>query len=94
MIELFFKPKSVAVIGASGKPGKLGYVIVKNIADSDFTGEVYPVNPKSDEILGYKVYRSVTQIPGDVDLVATVILGVGSAVTTKSTSPGISVTDR
>ena len=73
MIELFFKPKSVAVIGASGTPGKLGYVIMKNIADSDFSGDVYPVNPKSDEILGYKVYRSVTEIPGDVDLVVTAL---------------------
>ena len=73
MMDLFFKPRSVAVLGASGTPGKLGYVIVKNIADSDFTGEVYPVNPKSDEILGYKVYRSVTEIPGDVDLVVTAL---------------------
>jgi acyl-CoA synthetase (NDP forming) len=73
MMDLFFKPKSVAVIGASGTPGKLGYVIVKNIADSDFAGKVYPVNPKSDEILGYKVYRSVTEIPGDVDLVVTAL---------------------
>ena len=73
MMELFFKPKSVAVIGASGTPGKLGYVIVKNIANSDFAGNVYPVNPKSDEILGYKVYRSVTEIPGDVDLVVTAL---------------------
>jgi acyl-CoA synthetase (NDP forming) len=73
MMELFFKPKSVAVLGASGTPGKLGYVIVKNIADSDFNGNVYPVNPKSDEILGYKVYHSVTEIPGDVDLVVTAL---------------------
>jgi len=73
MMELFFKPKSVAVIGASGTPGKLGYVIVKNIVDSDFAGDVYPVNPKSDEILGYKVYRSVTEIPGEVDLVVTAL---------------------
>ena len=73
MMELFFKPKSVAVIGASGTPGKLGYVILKNIADSDFAGKVYPVNPKSDEILGHKVYRSLTEIPGDVDLVVTVL---------------------
>ena len=73
MMDLFFKPRSVAVIGASGTPGKLGYVIVKNIADSDFSGEVYPVNPKSDEILGYKAYRSVTEIPGDVDLVVTAL---------------------
>jgi acyl-CoA synthetase (NDP forming) len=73
MMDVFFKPRSVAVLGASGTPGKLGYVIVKNIADSDFTGKVYPVNPKSDEILGYKVYHSVTEIPGDVDLVVTAL---------------------
>jgi len=73
MMELFFNPKSVAVIGASGTPGKLGYVIIKNIADSDFDGEVYPVNPKSDEILGYKVYRALADIPGDVDLVVTAL---------------------
>ncbi|UCC45237.1 MAG: CoA-binding protein, partial [Candidatus Zixiibacteriota bacterium] len=73
MMDLFFKPRSVAVLGASGTPGKLGHVIVKNIADSDFAGSVYPVNPKSDEILGYKVYRSVTEIPGDVDVVVTAL---------------------
>jgi len=73
LMDLFFKPRSVAVIGASGTPGKLGYVIVKNIADSDFAGAVYPVNPKSEEILGYKVYHSVTEIPGDVDLVVTAL---------------------
>lgn len=73
MMELFFKPKSVAVVGASGTPGKLGYVIIKNIADSDFSGDVFPVNPKSDEILGFKVYRSLTDIPDDVDLVVTAL---------------------
>jgi acyl-CoA synthetase (NDP forming) len=72
-MDLFFKPRSVAVLGASGTPGKLGHVILKNIADSDFAGSVYPVNPKSDEILGYNVYRSVTEIPGDVDLVITAL---------------------
>ena len=73
MMDLFFKPRSVAVLGASGTPGKLGYVIVKNIADSDFAGKVYPVNPKSDEILGYKVYHSLTEVPGEVDLVVTAL---------------------
>jgi acyl-CoA synthetase (NDP forming) len=38
-----------------------------------YNGQVYPINPKSDEILGYKVYRSVTEIPGDVDLVVTAL---------------------
>ena len=73
MMELFFNPKSVAIIGASGTPGKLGYVIVNNIVGSDFSGEIYPVNPKADEILGHKVYKSVSAIPGDVDLVITVL---------------------
>ena len=73
MMDLFFKPRSVAVLGASGTPGKLGYVIVKNIADSDFAGKVHPVNPKSDEILGYKVYHSLTEVPGEVDLVVTAL---------------------
>lgn len=82
MIELFFKPRSVAVVGASGTPGKLGYVIVKNICDSDFSGRVYPVNPKSDEILGYPVHRSVTQIPGEVDLVVTALPTPGLTVAT------------
>jgi len=72
-MDLFFKPRSVAILGASGTPGKLGHVIMKNIADSDFAGGVYPVNPKSDEILGYKVFRSVTEIPGEVDLVVTAL---------------------
>lgn len=48
-------------------------MIVKNIQDSDFSGQVYPVNPKSDEILGYKVYKSVMEIPGEVDLVVTAL---------------------
>ena len=73
MMDLFFNPKSVAVIGASATPGKLGYVITKNIVDSDFAGDLYPVNPKSDEILGCKVYKSVTEIPGEVDLVVTAL---------------------
>ena len=73
MMDIFFKPQSIAVVGASAAPGKLGYVIVKNIADSDFAGAVYPVNPKSDEILGYRVYRSVTEIPDAVDLVVTAL---------------------
>ena len=65
MMELFFKPRSVAIVGASGSPGKLGYVIVNNIKGSDFAGAVYPVNPKADEILGYKVDRFTVDDQGD-----------------------------
>lgn len=67
-LEAFFKPKSVAVIGASRQPRKFGHVIFKNFFDSEFKGKVYPVNPKAEDILGSKTYRSVTDISGEVDL--------------------------
>ena len=48
------KPKSVAVIGASATPGKIGYTVLINLQESKYKGGIYPINPKSDEILGYK----------------------------------------
>ena len=63
-----FKPESVAVIGASNTPGKVGYIIVDNLINDGFKGEIYPVNPKGGEILGKKAYKNITEIPGDVDL--------------------------
>ena len=73
MMELFFKPKSVAVIGASKNPKKDGNIIVNNIINSDFRGEIYPVNPAADEVLGKKAYASLDDIPGEVDLVVIII---------------------
>jgi len=67
------KPKSVAIIGASATPGKIGHTVVKNLVDSGYKGGIYPVNPKSDEILGFKSYPSVLDIPGDVDAAAITI---------------------
>ena len=71
MIDLnkMFKPESVAVIGASNTPGKVGYIIVDNLINDGFEGEIYPVNPKGGEILGKKAYANISDIPGDVDLV-------------------------
>ena len=70
MIDLnkMFKPESVAVIGASNTPGKVGYIIVDNLINDGFKGEIYPVNPKGGEILGKKAYANITEIPGNVDL--------------------------
>ena len=62
-----FKPKSIAVIGASAKPGKIGYEIMDNILSYGFTGELYPINLKETEILGKKCYKSIGDIPGEVD---------------------------
>ncbi len=73
MMELFFKPNSVAVIGASTNPKKDGNIILRNIIDSDFSGQIYPVNPTADEVLGLKAYPSITAIPGPVDLAVIII---------------------
>jgi acyl-CoA synthetase (NDP forming) len=52
-----FRPRNIAVIGASREPGKVGYAVLKNIIDSGFQGKIYPVNPKAEEILGIKAYN-------------------------------------
>jgi len=67
-LEPFFKPKSVAVVGASREPRKFGHVIFKNFIESEFTGKTYPVNPKAEKILGRKVYPSLMEVPGELDL--------------------------
>ncbi len=73
MMELFFKPKSVAVIGASTNPKKDGNIILQNIIDSDFSGDIYPINPTAPEVSGYKAYPSVKDVPGNVDLAVIII---------------------
>jgi len=67
-LEPFFKPKSIAVIGASRSPEKVGYQLVKSLIDVGYEGKIYPVNPKADEILGLKVYPNIKSIGGNVDL--------------------------
>ncbi len=67
------RPKAIAVIGASTTEGKIGYTVVKNLIDSDYEGDVYPINPKADEILGLKAYPSVLDVPGPIDAAAVVV---------------------
>ncbi len=62
------KPKSVAVIGASAETGKIGNSVMKNLINGGYKGEIYPIHPKADEIMGKKVYKSVKDVPGDVDI--------------------------
>jgi acetyl coenzyme A synthetase (ADP forming)-like protein len=62
------EPRSIAVIGASNEAGKIGNSVMRNLIDGGFSGEISPVNPKADDILGRKAYRSVTDVPGDVDV--------------------------
>jgi len=68
-----FRPKSVAIIGASRTPGKVGNVLTRNLRECGFDGKIYPINPKADEILGLRCYPSVLDVPGDVDLAVVAI---------------------
>jgi acetyltransferase len=72
-LQHFFAPASVAVIGASTHPGKIGHDIVRNLQTSGFKGAVYPINPKAPEILGLRAYASVLAVDGSIDLVVIAI---------------------
>jgi acetyltransferase len=67
-LEAFFKPRSIAVVGASREPKKVGHKIFRNLVDSGFQGSLYPINPKAEDLIGFKCYPSVTEVPDDVDL--------------------------
>ncbi|MGE5346054.1 MAG: acetate--CoA ligase family protein [Acidithiobacillales bacterium] len=72
-LQALFRPNRVAVIGASAKPGKLGYQILKNMLDAGPRGPVIPVNPKGETILGLASVRSVGEIPSGTDLAIVIV---------------------
>lgn len=75
MLDSFFNPKSIAVVGVSSDPTKLGAVVFKNLLDADFKGNLYAVNPKSagQDLYGKPCYGTVKDIPEAVDLVVIVV---------------------
>jgi acetyl coenzyme A synthetase (ADP forming)-like protein len=73
MLEGFFKPNAVAIIGASTSPSKLGYTVLANVIESGFRGGIYPINPKAVQVYGYKAYPSVIDLPEVPDLAVIVI---------------------
>jgi len=80
-LDVFFSPKTVAVIGATEKIGTVGRTLLWNLVTSPFGGTVYPVNPQRPSVLGVKAYKSVSDIPEDIDLAV--------IVTPPPTIPGI-----
>lgn len=66
-LDVFFNPRSVAIVGASPREGSIGRAILENMMKR-FKGQIFPVNPKYDEILGLKAYPKLTEIPEPVDL--------------------------
>ncbi len=73
MLDAFFKPNAVAIIGASQSPGKLGYTVLANVIESGFRGNIYPINPKASQIYNLKAYPSVADLPETPDLAVIVI---------------------
>lgn len=72
-VNHFFRPKSVAIIGASRDPGKVGYAVLDNLRKLEYSGKIYAVNPKTPEILGMKTVPSIGDIKGKIDLAVFVI---------------------
>ncbi len=84
------RPKSIAVVGASNKEGKIGYTVVKNLLDSHYQGAIYPINPTESLIQGLQAYPSVLDVPGTVDAaVITVPAKLVPAVTEECGKKGV-----
>jgi 3-hydroxypropionyl-CoA synthetase (ADP-forming) len=73
-IETFFKGQSIAVVGASATPGKLGYCVLDSLVNYDYKGRVYGINPTRSEIMGAKCYPTLSAVPDKLDVV---VLAVG-----------------
>jgi acyl-CoA synthetase (NDP forming) len=69
MLDALFRPRSVAIVGASNNPLSIGHIVLQNLLDHNFKGPIFPVNPKSAFIKSFKAYPSVSAIPDEVDLV-------------------------
>jgi acetyl coenzyme A synthetase (ADP forming)-like protein len=80
-LDGLFRPESIAIIGASDKPEKIGFVILNNLINLGYGGKIYPVNPKHDEILELKCYKSIKEIGKKI--------GLAIIVTPPETVPGI-----
>jgi acetyltransferase len=71
-LDVFFKPKNIAVIGATEAPGSVGRTTLWNLISTPFGGAVFPVNPNRSSVLGIKAYKSIQEVPAAVDLAVVV----------------------
>ena len=67
-LDKIFKPRTIAAIGGSDRPGTVGYALMQNLLNSRYEGHIYPVNPGHSEVAGLKSYSSVRKIPDSIDL--------------------------
>lgn len=76
-LTLLFSPRSIAVVGASTNVDSAGHDYVRSMREFGFAGPVYPINPKADEVAGYRAYPALEAVPGEVDLVISCIPSAG-----------------
>jgi 3-hydroxypropionyl-CoA synthetase (ADP-forming) len=89
-LEKFFEAKSVALVGASATPGKIGNAVLDSLANQDFEGRVYPINPTREEVMGLKSYPSLAAVPEPVELVVvTVALSLMPQILAECATKGI-----
>jgi acetyl coenzyme A synthetase (ADP forming)-like protein len=67
------RPKTIAIVGASATPGKIGYTVLANLLQGKYEGKIYPINPGADEILGIKVYPTIADVPDSIDAAVIVV---------------------
>ncbi|PWB60562.1 MAG: CoA-binding protein [Deltaproteobacteria bacterium] len=73
MLDALFKPRAVAIVGASTKELSIGNVIIKNLQTYGYRGRIYPINPTAPDVRGLKAYKTLDEIPGEVDVAHIII---------------------
>jgi len=73
MLDALFRPKAVAIVGASTKELSIGNVIIRNLQEYGYKGRIYPINPTAPDVRGIKAYKALDEIPGEVDLAHIII---------------------
>ena len=73
VMDGLLRPQSIAVIGASNTKGKIGFSVVNSLIEGGYEGPIYPINTKASEIQGLKAYKSVLDVPGEIDAAAVVV---------------------
>jgi acetyltransferase len=82
-IEFFYKPESIAIVGASSDPRKPGGRPLAALLKRGYAGKIYPVNPRYPEIAGVRCYPTILEVPGNVDMAI-----IGSAGRARPSSSG------
>ncbi len=95
--EKLLRPRSVAVVGASADPLKVGHSILKHVVEGGFKGGIYPINPKADHLVGKQCYKSLLDVPDEIDLAIIIVkrdlvLGIIDDCITKKIESAIIIT--